>query len=412
MTDETDSTPRRRPPTIELEATEVAAEKPAAEKPAAEQAAAAEPDSDAAAAATQAEASTDRPSGGASGGSARLYLLTAVAGIASCAVGIAAIGAGLWFAGTIPDRAGPPAPNTGATVADISARLKKLESAGQSQPAPAQSQPGPALAARLAGTEAATKSLSDQLAALNRHLDEVAGAAQDALSRAKGAAGAAAAATDAAKSAAQGGVARGDLDALAARMTSLESAVKKLTGDVARQTAIADDRALRLALASATLRAAVERSAPYGVELSAAKSLGADPAAVAALEPFAASGVPSAASLAHDLAALMPALQQAVEPTASNATFLDRLEKNAQRLVRVTPAEAPAGDDPATVVTRIGVDAAHADLAAALADISKLPDAAKPVAAAFVQKVQARNTALAASIKLAADTLQSLGKPQ
>ena len=403
MTNETDST-RRRPPTIELEATEVAPEKSAA----------AEPGGDAAGAGIRAEASAAQPSGGAS---ARTLVATALAGIAGGVIGAAMIGTGLWFAGYGPDRAAPPVPNYDGAVADISARLKKLESAGQSQPAPAQPQPYPALASRLTGAEAATKSLSDQLAALNRHLDDVAGAAQNALTQAKSAASAATAAADVAKNAtqnaSQASAARGDLDALAARMTALEGAIKKLT-DETRQTASAelDGRALRLALASAALRTAVERGAPYGAELAAAKSLGADPAAIAALEPFAASGVSSAASLAHELSALIPALQQAVEPTSSNATFLDRLERNAQRLVRITPAEAPAGDDPATVATRIGVDASRADLTAALADIAKLPDTAKPVAAVFVQKAQARNAALAASAKLAADALKSLGKPQ
>ena len=403
MTNETDST-RRRPPTIELKATEVAPEKSAA----------AEPGSDAAGAGIRAEASAAQPSGGAS---ARTLVATALAGIAGGVIGAAMIGTGLWFAGYGPDRAAPPVPNYDGAVADISARLKKLESAGQSQPAPAQPQPYPALASRLTGAEAATKSLSDQLAALNRHLDDVAGAAQNALTQAKSAASAATAAADVAKNAtqnaSQASAARGDLDALAARMTALEGAIKKLT-DETRQTASAelDGRALRLALASAALRTAVERGAPYGAELAAAKSLGADPAAIAALEPFAASGVSSAASLAHELSALIPALQQAVEPTSSNATFLDRLERNAQRLVRITPAEAPAGDDPATVATRIGVDASRADLTAALADIAKLPDTAKPVAAVFVQKAQARNAALAASAKLAADALKSLGKPQ
>ena len=375
MTNETDST-RRRPPTIELKATEVAPEKSAA----------AEPGSDAAGAGIRAEASAAQPSGGAS---ARTLVATALAGIAGGVIGAAMIGTGLWFAGYGPDRAAPPVPNYDGAVADISARLKKLESAGQSQPAPAQPQPDPALASRLTGAEAATKSLSDQLAALNRHLDDVAGAAQNALTQAKSAASAATAAADVAKNAnqnaSQASAARGDLDALAARMTALEGAIKKLT-DETRQTASA--------------------------ELAAAKSLGADPAAIAALEPFAASGVSSAASLAHELSALIPALQQAVEPTSSNATFLDRLERNAQRLVRITPAEAPAGDDPATVATRIGVDASRADLTAALADIAKLPDTAKPVAAVFVQKAQARNAALAASAKLAADALKSLGKPQ
>ena len=375
MTNETDST-RRQPPTIELKATEVAPEKSAA----------AEPGSDAAGAGIRAEASAAQPSGGAS---ARTLVATALAGIAGGVIGAAMIGTGLWFAGYGPDRAAPPVPNYDGAVADISARLKKLESAGQSQPAPAQPQPDPALASRLTGAEAATKSLSDQLAALNRHLDDVAGAAQNALTQAKSAASAATAAADVAKNAtqnaSQASAARGDLDALAARMTALEGAIKKLT-DETRQTASA--------------------------ELAAAKSLGADPAAIAALEPFAASGVSSAASLAHELSALIPALQQAVEPTSSNATFLDRLERNAQHLVRITPAEAPAGDDPATVATRIGVDASRADLTAALADIAKLPDTAKPVAAVFVQKAQARNAALAASAKLAADALKSLGKPQ
>jgi len=392
MTDETDSTPRRRPPTIELKATEVDAEKPAAEK-----SAATEPGGDAAGAGTQAGASAGQPSGGASAASARMLLPTALAGIAGGAIAAIVVGAGLWFGGYSPDRAASPAPNNGAAVADISARLKKLESAGQNQPAAAQPQPDPALASRLMGAEAATKSLSDQLAALNRHLDETAAAAQDALTQAKSAA-------DAARG--------GDLDALAARIKALEGAIKKLS-DETRQTASADDHALRLALASATLRAAVERGAPYGAELAATKSFGADPAAIAALELFAANGVPSAVSLAHELTALLPALQQAVEPTSSsNATFLDRLERNAQRLVRITPAEAPAGDDPVTVVTRIGVDAARADVTAALADIARLPDAAKPIAAAFVQKAQTRNAALAASAKLAADALKSLGKPQ
>jgi len=401
MTDQADSTPRRRPPTIELKATEVGIENEAATPKSGGHAAAAGP--------PQAEASPG-PVAAAAAAQARSPLLAAIAGGVAGAVLVIAVAAALWSEGYIPDRGTRPAASAGAAVADLSARLKKLESAVQNQPAPAQ--PDPALAARLAAAEAAAKSLADQLAAFNRHLDETAGAAQNALAQAKSAAATAAAAADAAKNAAQGGVASSDLDAMAARIAALEGTAKKLADDMARQAARTDDRALRLAVAAATLRGAVERGAPYGAELAAAKSLSADQAAVAALEPFAASGVPNAAALAHELTALLPALQQAAVPAQSNATFLDRLQQNAQRLVRITPAQAPAGNDPATVVTRIGVDAAHTDLAAALADIAKLPDAAKPVAAAWVQKAQARNAALAASTKLAADALNSLGKPQ
>jgi hypothetical protein len=259
----------------------------------------------------------------------------------------------------------------------------------------------------LAAAEAATKSLGDSLAALTRRTDDAAAAAQNALAQAKSASTAA----DAAKSAAQTSVARGDLDALAARIAALESTIKTLADDLKHQTATAEDRTARLAVAAEALRATVERGAPYPAELAAVKSLGADQSTTAPLEPFAAAGMPNARVLAHELASLTPALQQAAVPAASNSSFLDRLENNAQRLVRITPVDAPPGDDPASVVTRISVDAAHADIAAALTDIAKLPDAAKPLAAAWVEKAQARNAAIAASKKLAADALAALSKP-
>jgi hypothetical protein len=101
-----------------------------------------------------------------------------------------------------------------------------------------------------------------------------------------------------------------------------------------------------------------------------------------------------------------------VEPKQTQSTFLDRIEVNAQRLVRSTPLDAPAGDDPRSVAMRIGFDASRGDIDAALADIAKLPDAAKAIAAPWVQKAQARNAAIAASLKLTTNALATLGKPQ
>lgn len=386
MTSEPDSAPRRPPPTIDLKATEVGAEKPGAEP--------------GGTGGAQAEA-PGRPSGV---GSARTYLTIALAGIAGGAIGAAVIGAGLWFAGYIPPRTSAAATGN-AAIADIQARLAKIERAPATQPQ--QPQADPALAARLAAAEAAVKSLNDQLAALNGHVDDATGAAQTALTQAK----AAAAAADAVKSAAPTGAASSDLDALNARIAALDGAMKRLTDDVAHAPRSADDRAARLTVVAEALRAAVDRGAPYQAELAAAKSFGADQNAIAALEPFAAAGVPSAGALAHALAALVPALQQAVAPASSTDSFLGRLEANAQRLVQVTPADAPAGDDPASVVTRIDVDAARADIAAALTDIGKLPDAAKSVTAAWAKQAQARQAALAASQKLAADALAALNQP-
>jgi hypothetical protein len=403
---EPDSTPRRRPPTIDLTATEVDAERPAAAQEPSQEPAAAKAPSDG-----------GQQTGEPARGRPLSPIKSAVAGIvggAAGAIAVIAIGAGLWFGGYVPPGLVPaspsPQPTNNAAIDEISARLNKIEGAvatqQQQKPVPPP-QTDPALVSRLAAAEAATKSLSDSLAALTHRIDDAAAAAQNALAQAKSASTAA----DAAKSAAQTGVARSDLDALAARIAPLESTVKTLADDIKHETATADDRAARLTVAAEALRATVERGAPYQAELAAAKSLGADPSATAPLEAFAAAGVPGAKALAHELASLVPALQQAAEPAASNSSFLGRLENNARRLVVITPVDAPPGDDPASVVTRIDVDAAHADIAAALADIAKLPDAAKPVAAAWVEKAQARNAAIAASRKLAADALAALSKP-
>ena len=45
--------------------------------------------------------------------------------------------------------------------------------------------------------------------------------------------------------------------------------------------------------------------------------------------------------------------------------------------MRVTPVDAPQGDDPSAVLARIEVEAARGDISAAMSDIGKLPQAAR-----------------------------------
>jgi hypothetical protein len=259
----------------------------------------------------------------------------------------------------------------------------------------------------VAAAEAQTKALGDSLAALNRRLDEVAVASQSALAQAKTAATAAA---DAAKNAARTDVQHGDIDALGNRIAALESTMKSLVTDVAQRTSSADDRAARLTVAAEALRAAVERGAPYQAELAAVRALGAERNATAPLEPFAADGVPSAAALAHELALLTPSLLQASGAAPSESSFLGRLEAHAQKLVRITPIDAPAGDDPSSVMARINIDAARGDIAAALAGIARLPDSARALGASWVKKAEAREAAIGASRRIAADALAAIGR--
>jgi hypothetical protein len=164
----------------------------------------------------------------------------------------------------------------------------------------------------------------------------------------------------------------------------------------------------RLALMAAALRDAVERGAPYKDELAQAKALGADDAALAPLAALAASGVPSQQALARALNDLMPALIKAAGVQDTPGGFLERLQANASSLVRINPVNAPLGDKPSDVLARLEVDAAHADIAAAVNDIGKLPEAAQQKAVDWLGKANARQKALAAARSFAADSARGL----
>ena len=133
------------------------------------------------------------------------------------------------------------------------------------------------------------------------------------------------------------------------------------------------------------------------------------PSARRPLAPFAAPGVPTPAVLAQELRALLPAMLNISGAQAPEGGFLERLQANAGKLVRVRPVDAPPGDDASAVLARIEIDAAKADIAAALADLGKLADATRAPAQAWFAKAQARQAALAAARQYAADTARALG---
>ncbi len=93
-------------------------------------------------------------------------------------------------------------------------------------------------------------------------------------------------------------------------------------------------------------------------------------------------------------------------------SLIARLELNAQKLVRITRADsASTGDDPSSIISRIDIDARNGDIAGALADIARLPPAARAVTDEWVKKAQAREAAVAASRRIAAEAATALGKP-
>jgi hypothetical protein len=431
MTSDSDNKAGRRPPTIELTATEVgnpqspasAGAEPAAE-PAAPQDTRSENHThsenethseDDSSGERAAESRATEPNAPASNRQLTSHTVSALLG----AVVAAAIIGGVWLAGFIPSRnaATPAEPMAvpspaihSAADAAITARLDKIERAVQGQ-----QQPDAAMGNRIAALEAQTKSLGTSIATLGGRLDEIASSSQSAVKQADAAHAAAEAATKANQATnqamSQNTAQRGDIEALTNRIVTLENTVKTLTAAATEAAPETDDRPARLSVAAEALRATVERGAPYQAELAAVQALGVDRAATAPLQPFASQGVPSVSVLARELTALTAALEGAAEPAATDATFLDRLKANAQKLVRITPAGAPPGNDPADVIARIKFDAAHGDIDAALADIKQLPDPEKALAGDWIKKVQSRDAAVAASRRIAADALAALSKP-
>jgi len=357
---------------------------------------------------------------------------------------VAAAAGGLWYGGIIPPQSGNDP--TGALGAQVTALQKKIQDL-QTRPAPSAADTGAidrsiaalgrrlnameqsiaslptgnkSIADRVAAADNAMKSLGVALAALNRRSDDIAAKAAQAQEQAAAAEKAINDLRTSVQSAsreASNAVAPSQLDDVRQQIAALEQSVKAVRADLDRSIRTLDgriskagaaDRAARLALSASVLQMKVTSGAPYAPELAQAKSLGADQQVLAPLDRFAVSGVPGTSALAVQLLDVIPAMRKAAGAAESGA-FLDRLLANASKLVRIRPAEAPVGDGPADVLARIEAKAANGNVTDALADLARLPPPVRAPAQAWIAKAKARQDALAAAQRFAAETARALG---
>ncbi|MEJ2378645.1 MAG: hypothetical protein P8Y71_25790 [Pseudolabrys sp.] len=372
-----------------------------------------------------------------------VYLAAAAGGLVGAAV-IAALVAGLWWGGVLP-------PNANAQRAQIAA-LQSQVKALQKRPAPAANgqaiealrqtvqkleadiakmpRSSGASAGRLNAIDHAMDSLNVEIGKLNKRADSIAATAKQAQATAAKAENAVAdlrGSVQHAASAASSAASPGQLDAVQKKIAALEDSLKAARQNlqqslattreqIAKQVnkqlanASATDKPARLALSAVALRQAVMSGKPYKAELAQAQSLGANEKELVPLQRFAAGGLPGKGQLADELHALIPALNKAAGTQKPPAGFLARLQANARNIVRINPVNAPEGDTPADVLARLEVDAAHHDIAAALADLDRLPAAARKPARDWIAKVKARQAAFAAARQFAAATARALGQ--
>ena len=354
---------------------------------------------------TRAEAAAEKPPGANVSQGTPVPWHVFAAGFAGAAF-MTIVLVALWFAGLVPARDTAPntAPNTvlagvdAASIAALNERIGKIESSVAKFPAS-----DATMAQRLAAADNSVKSVNAALAALNKRGDELAAIAAEARARADSAEKAVAdlrsSLQDISRNASAAPSAA-DVDVVQKRLAAMEQAIKSAP----------NDRAARLAVSAAALRDAVTNGGPFAAELDEVKSLGAGDQALAPLAPFAASGIPQAGPLAAELRAVIPAMVKASGAQAPARGFLERLEANAEKLVRIRPVDAPAGDDPSSVLARIEVESTRGNIDGLLSDLGKLDAATRAPAQAWIARAQARQAAIAAARRLAADTAHALAK--
>ncbi|MBX6424304.1 MAG: hypothetical protein IRZ09_00020 [Variibacter sp.] len=278
------------------------------------------------------------------------------------------------------------------SVKDLQARVARLETALQSRPADAAAQPGAS-----AGTPEA---LREEVAALRRRVDEIAAAAAAARDAAARAAGS--------SSAASAGAA-GEIDNLGRRVGSLEAVARTLQERLAADSTRDRDRAARFAAAALALRLAVERGEPYAAELAAMEALVENPERLKPLEEAATEGIVGAGALARELSRLIVGLRPPADAGPETGGLLDRLQASASKLVRIRPAgeeTSPAAED---ALAALEAKAARADIAGALAEAEKLPDALRAPLEPWMQKARTRIAALETARALTREGIAALG---
>jgi len=381
------SRPKREPPTIELEATEVSTETPKAESDA------------------QADQEPSGPSpASASQPISRPVSPWAIAPISGAVAATLVIAVG-WVLGWPTVQAPTPVPQlNAAAIDDLTARIAGLETK-TGKPAA-----DPAAAARSEAVEKAFAALRGEISATRAQADKLASAINEV------------------KSAPRDGTAPAiDLSALNERIARIENATRTQGAEIAQQGAKiadiktadakpadakpADDVPLRRLVSAALLDVLVRIGDPYVAALNATKSLADNADALKPLDAFAASGVPNVNALCRDLLTIVPKLSP---PPPDNAAatgggIVDRLQAGAAKLVRIQRADGVGGDR-GSIVARVTAAALRNDLADARRELNRLQPSDRTAAQAWLDKADARDAALAASRKFAADAMAALAQ--
>jgi hypothetical protein len=384
------SRPKREGPTIELEATEVSSETPKAES-------GAQPDPEPSG---PSPASAPEPISRPASKPVSPWAIAPISGAVAATL-VIAVG---WVLGWPAVQAPPLVPQLNATaIDDLTARIAGLETK-TGKPAT-----DVAATARIESVEKTLAALRGEISATRAQADKLASVVNEA------------------KSAPRDGTAPAiDLSALNERIARIENASRAQGAEIAQQVAKiadiktadakpadakpADDVPLRRLVSAALLDVLVRIGDPYVAALNATKSLADNADALKPLDAFAASGVPNVNALCRELLTIVPKLSPPPDSAAATGGgIVDRLQAGAAKLVRIQRADG-VGNDRGSIVARVTAAALRNDLADARRELNTLQPADRAAAQAWLDKADARDAALAASRKFAADAMAALAQ--
>jgi hypothetical protein len=385
------SRPKREPPTIELEATEV----PSETKSAAGASSEATPEPVAEPTPEAAKASVEEPPVAAT--PSRPVSPWIVAPVSGAVAAALVIGVGWMLGWPAIQPASAPAPQLSAAIDGLTARVAGLE--------PKVGKPDAAAAARTEALEKTVAALRTELAATRTQGEKLASAVNEVKSAPRG-----------------DGTASPDLSGIDERIARIESQMRTQGAEIAQQGSKladtkaaakpADDMALRRLVSAALLDVLVRAGDPYPAALAATKALTPNPDALTPLDQFAEKGVPSAGKLSRELLALVPKLSPAAQPNeATTGTgIVERLQAGAAKLVKIERTDT-AGNDRGAVVARITAAALRNDFNEARRELKTLEPADRAAAQSWLERADARDAALDASRQFATDAMAALAKP-
>ncbi|WP_284759866.1 hypothetical protein [Agrobacterium sp. fls2-241-TYG-188a] len=176
----------------------------------------------------------------------------------------------------------------------------------------------------------------------------------------------------------------------AAQDTANSDLTRRLSEAEAKLNEPRDDIEVARAIASAGLKAAIDRGGPFLAELDTLSRVTPDDPAIQSLRPFANTGVPSRSELTRNFPDVANAMLDSLDQADPNQGIFARLTDSALSLVKVRPVGNIEGEGAEAKIARMEDKLRNGDLKGAALEWDGVPDAAKAVSGDYKKSLDAR----------------------